>query len=397
MSSSHISPRNVTLSIVKAIGIILMVMGHAGCPGFLCTLLYEFHMPLFFIAAGYFFSSRYLSDEATYVKKRIRRLYVPFVLWSVFFLLLHNGMFRLGVLNERFGNIAGGVTHPYSWHQMQQNLWNILCSMAGYDQFLAGAFWFFRALFVASIAYLVACKLALGMQHWLAGRFSWRRWHDDCWWIPLTVALAALLLAVWKTGEGLRILPLVQGGYREIMGTFFFACGHLFRCSVTRSFSSPVLAGWLRPRWWKALLLAAVVWAFACWAPASMDWKSDLVRCLSLPLPALAGFLFCCMVAVWLSRHGGRMGRWLAWCGDHTLSVFVLHLLAFKVVSLVKIAWYGLDPMQIGCHTVIHEHVHDDAFWLLYTLVGVGLPLLLDGTCQRVKRHFAKSECQNCG
>ena len=46
MSTSHISPRNVTLSIVKAIGIILMVMGHAGCPGFLCTLLYEFHMPL---------------------------------------------------------------------------------------------------------------------------------------------------------------------------------------------------------------------------------------------------------------------------------------------------------------------------------------------------------------
>lgn len=112
--------RNTVISICKAIGIILMVITHSECPSALCTFAYEFHMPLFFITAGYFFSVKYLSDEATFVKKRIKGLYLPFVKWAVFFLIIHNWMFDLGILNEKYGNPGGGVTHPYSWHQMQQ-------------------------------------------------------------------------------------------------------------------------------------------------------------------------------------------------------------------------------------------------------------------------------------
>lgn len=48
---------------------------------------------------------------------------------------------------------------------------------------------------------------------------------------------------------------------------------------------------------------------------------------------------------------------------------------AYKLVSLLKIWWYGLDPRQIGCHMVIHDYAATDGFWILYTIVGVGLPL----------------------
>ena len=51
--------RNTVISICKAIGIILMVITHSECPSALCTFAYEFHMPLFFITAGYFFSVKY--------------------------------------------------------------------------------------------------------------------------------------------------------------------------------------------------------------------------------------------------------------------------------------------------------------------------------------------------
>ena len=118
--------RNTTISIAKGIAIILMVIAHAEAPGWLCKFIFEFHMPLFFITAGYFFSLKYLNDEATFVKKRVKGLYWPFVKWAVFFLIIHNWMFDLGILNETFGNEAGGVTHPYSWHQIQQNLWTIV-------------------------------------------------------------------------------------------------------------------------------------------------------------------------------------------------------------------------------------------------------------------------------
>ena len=98
--------RNETISICKAIAIILMVMGHADCPSWLSAFLYEFHMPVFFAAAGYFFSVKYLDDEMTFIKKRAKGLYWPFVKWAVFFLIIHNWMFDLGILNETFGNDA---------------------------------------------------------------------------------------------------------------------------------------------------------------------------------------------------------------------------------------------------------------------------------------------------
>ena len=113
MTKQDMGKRDTTISICKALGIILMVITHSGSPGKLCAFAYEFHMPLFFITAGYFFSLRYLNDEATFIKKRIKGLYIPFIKRSVIFLIIHNWLFKLGILNEKFGNISDDGTNPY--------------------------------------------------------------------------------------------------------------------------------------------------------------------------------------------------------------------------------------------------------------------------------------------
>ena len=218
--------RDTTISIAKGIAIILMVIAHAEAPGWLCKFIFEFHMPLFFMTAGYFFSLKYLNDEATFIKKRIKGLYWPFWKWSVFFLIIHNWMFDLGVLNEVYGNEMGGVTHPYSWHAIQQNLWNITTAMGGYDQFLCGAFWFFRGLFVASILYLIIYKAVDAGLSRLAGfcRIPGFSGLSGRVITPYLICLIMLLLCGWKTYEGLKVVNLVQGGYRDMMGCFFFGC-----------------------------------------------------------------------------------------------------------------------------------------------------------------------------
>ena len=351
--------RNTAISICKAVGIILMVIGHSECPPVLNTFLYEFHMPLFFITAGYFFSLRYLDDEATFVKKRLKGLYLPFLKWSVFFLIIHNWMFDLGILNEQYGNAGGGVTHPYSWHQMQQNLWTMATAMGGYDQFLAGAFWFFRGLLVASVAYLVLFKIYDSAAARL-GRQAWRQMA-----IPFAICATALALGAWKTCEGLRVTNLIQGGYREIMGIFFFGCGFIFK----------QLRDKYKIKWWTTAMFAAVTFAFSRLAPSSMEWNAGFVKFLRLPIPAVCGFLMTYNLSVWLDKHGGQLRRFLVFCGDNTLPIFVFHIISFKVVSLMKIWYYGLDFAQIGCHMVIHDHSREDCFWILYTIAGVGIPL----------------------
>ncbi len=92
------------ISIAKGIGIILMVVGHSGCPPFLRDYIYMFHMPLFFIISGYCFKNKYLSDFKTFANKRIIGLYFPFVKYGVLFVLLHNLFYRIGVFNADYGS-----------------------------------------------------------------------------------------------------------------------------------------------------------------------------------------------------------------------------------------------------------------------------------------------------
>ena len=40
----------------------------------------------------------------------------------------------------------------------------------------------------------------------------------------------------------------------------------------------------------------------------------------------------------------------------------------------MKIHYYNLDFNQIGCHMVIHFN-HTDFFWIIYSIVGVAVPI----------------------
>lgn len=335
-----------------------MVMCHAGCPSMLGRFFSEFIMPMFFMTAGYFFSAKYIDDWGLFVKKRVKGLYWPFVKWSVVFLVLHNVFFAVGLLNEKYGTPSGGLVHPYSWHAFEQRLWNVVTAMGGYDEFLNGAFWFFRALFVASLLYLAVFKL-YDFAAKRCGR-DWRRWT-----IPVAVTLTALLLAVWKTSEGLRVTNLVQGGYRDIMGMFFFGCGYLWR----------QLRQYYKPTWRTTLLLFVVVAVFSVHAPAGMPWRGSLVECLSLPVPAVCGVLMVYNVSCYINHIGGLPRTFLVYCGNNTLYVLVFHFLAFKIARAMKICYYGLDRAQNGCHPVIQVH-SDDLFWIVYTVCGVAIPLV---------------------
>ena len=372
--------RNTVISIAKGIAIILMVIAHAEAPGALCAFIFEFHMPLFFITAGYFFSLKYLNDEATFVKKRVKGLYWPFVKWAVFFLIIHNWMFDLGILNETFGNEAGGVTHPYSWHQIQQNLWTIVTAMGGYDQFLCGAFWFFRGLFVASILYLIIYKVLFSCLPSRVKSF-----------IPYLICVLMLLLCGWKTYEGLRVINLVQGGYRDMMGCFFFGCGFIFRQFVDAYHKATDRLYVSLP---VTLVCAIVVFLFSKYLTANMNWRSTYTQFLSLPLPALLGFLMTYNISRWIDGSKGWVKRFLVYTGDHTLYIFIFHIVAYKTVSLLKIWYYGLDPRQIGCHMVIHDYSQQDYFWILYTIAGVGIPLFGTWLASLIRECRASSESQ---
>lgn len=347
--------RETKFSILKAIAIICVVLSHAGISGWLFNFVFIFHVPIFFICAGYFFNTKYLTDERTYIVHRFKGLYLPFVRWSLFFLLIHNVLFPLGILSETYGNAGGGVTHPYTWQQFSQHAWSIVSNMSGYDQFLCGAFWFFRALLLASIGFLLMFKL-------LNRSAQLRDYKHTAW----GVLFITLLLITWKTTTQLNLTGVAQGGYRELMGMAFMTAGFLLKQYEVCD----------KLNWKTALTSGTILLLASCFFPSSMVWNPNFTQFISLPLPAIAAFVMFTYISAWIDRHPGLIKRTFAYIGEHTLYIFAFHLVAFKVVSALKVWFYDLPWEAVGGHPVVITPANNWIWVILYLAAGVILPLL---------------------
>ena len=376
VAASKDEERSTRFTLLKAIAIICVVMSHAGIRGWLFDFVFIFHVPIFFMCAGYFFHTKYLTDERTFVLHRFKGLYWPFLRWSVFFLVIHNLLFPLGLLSEQYGNAGGGVLHPYTWHEWSQHLWSIVFNMSGYNEFFCGTFWFFRALLIASLLFLLLFKVFSRSEHFVS--------HKQVGWGILGTAL---VLTFWKVTTGLTMTGVMQGGYRELMGLLFMAAGFLIRQYkliklVTWQVAVPC-----------ALLLIVASFAF----PSSMVWNGTLYDFLALPIPAIAAFIALAWACGLIDRYILWARRALLYIGDRTLYIFAFHLVAFKVVSALKIAFYGLPWEAVGGHPTVLQPQSNVLWVLLYTIVGVALPLLWLEGYHRVASHVTITEKQAVG
>lgn len=68
--------RDDAIDIAKAIGILLMILGHChGIPWILRNFIFSFHMPLFFIFSGFFYKTPQNMNEM--VKKKCETFGCP--------------------------------------------------------------------------------------------------------------------------------------------------------------------------------------------------------------------------------------------------------------------------------------------------------------------------------
>ena len=197
-----------TVSIAKGIGIILMVVSHSGDPDVLNRFIYAFLMPMFLFLSGYLFDIKYLDNKKLFLKKRLKSLYLPFVKWSLIFLLFHNLLAGCGIYDEY-----------YTWR-------TLVLRAAGAVAFrdtdeLLKTFWFLRDLFWASmisLCFLWTCRHAI------------KRWSARSRIIELSATSMMIIacLAIASFGRYFPInIPLM--GSHTAMSVACFLAGFIFR------------------------------------------------------------------------------------------------------------------------------------------------------------------------
>ena len=142
--------REIWADNAKAIGIFLMVLGHNVLANDgVFDFIYSFHMPLFFILSGYFSSAKQ-ELFLPYLKKNVKALLVPYV---VFYLLtLPFGMFVIW---------AHPYNHPYDgWLEfiMKPLIGLFTVKTTSFAFHTNGPSWFFVALFIVKLLFYIPKK-----------------------------------------------------------------------------------------------------------------------------------------------------------------------------------------------------------------------------------------------
>lgn len=342
--------RDATVSITKAMGILLMVFCHAGCCygfGLLHQCIYAFHMPLFVLMAGYCFKQEYCDRRLDFAKRRFKGLYLTFAKWTLIFLLMHNAACAL-----LQGSAWAGVLKPEPWLGTIKEAFLLYPSSP-----LLGAYWFVRELFLASILFIVCIK---GI-----------RLHPWAWALGIeTLAVATFALGIDSS---------VTHPYLTLTCTAYYCVGY----AVTRERGG--MPAW-NSRWWVTVVLATAVVLESTQWPGAMNGPRSAAFMPLYFVCAVAGTLvtFNCSLAI--GRHGAKwLSQGLCYIGDHTLSILTGHLLVMKLINVGLTLLMRLPAERINDYPYIK-----DLMWArpIYFISGVGVPLLLQWLWQRTKRQL---------
>lgn len=336
--------RNTALDITKAICIILMVIGHSGCPDYLHRFIYMFHMPCFFFISGYLLNDKYLTDLKTGLWKKIKGSYYPFVKWSVLFLLLHNAFAYLHVYDA-----------SYSSKEIAIKLVRIL-TMTGSEQLLGG-FWFLISLCWASIAAIIF--------------FHFMQRTNKLTDISNFLGVI-LLLAITSLWNHLPVKLPSQFEEQTLLATVFYMSGHIYR-KIDSKYNYPYVI---------RLALFVIPAIAAMFMSLSMDCKSSVV--LLYYAIAICGTIATMQLSKWLSHT--RIAPLLAYIGDKTLYILTFHFLSFKLVSYVYIELNYLPLEYLAQFPVLK--VINSWTWIVYTFVGISLSLLIWKLVNKVPKYL---------
>lgn len=328
------------ISNAKAVCIILMVIGHSGCPEYLCNWIYLFHMPCFFFVSGCLFNEKYLSAVWHGIRRRIKGLWWPFVKWSVIFLLLHNLFFSLHFYQR-----------SYSWTDIWIKLFHII-TLTGSEQLLGG-FWFLKELLYASIISLVFMRLGKNLTVNIKG---------------CSLAGSAILLILsfivgllpFKIPTISSVTMLATSYY--LTGIWFYRWQNKYKYNVTVGFV--------------ALMTIFIMSFFFVGSMQIQGWSIFIYFAISLvgifAVINLAGICQRSCVAVFLDYVGMK-----------TIYILVFHFISFKLVSLIKIWQYDMPLSTLSSFPVIDEY--NTFYWIIYSFIGVIVPLVLWESTQKIR------------
>jgi len=350
--------RNRSMDIAKAIGIILVVLGHSNSP--VTKIIYLFHMALFFFISGYFYKDNYTKEPIKFIKKKILGLYVPFVSFSVIFILFHN----LFIYLQFYNSIFAGASREY---EVLNKSFNILDTIKNIikvlflgqtDRLLGGALWFLVALLIASIFFNIISYLILklNIKHEI---------------LRGGVVLLCFIIAYLSTHlkfnfHGLNTAIIAMGIF--YLGYLYHNYSIKLKIKLKLSYSIG------------AFILLIILSNFGSINMASNHYTNIIYFIGN----SILGIYLTLYLSNLIANKFNKIYL-LDYIGKNTIYILGLHFLSFKLIDIIKISIYQYPSYMIGKFPVIDG---SNGWYIIYTISGVILPLGVKFVYDKLKRLY---------
>lgn len=358
---------NAAFGILSALGILMIVAGHAGYDILTVGGLfpyYSFHVPLFMFISGYFYRREEEERPLFYLKKKAKRLLLPYFIWNVIYGIVAWAL-------RSFGGFALGDAISLKSLFLDPFL-------NGYQFLYNFAAWFVPVLFLTEMMNL-CMRLVL------------KKLRLDSEWLILMGTLL-LGMAVVQLSIGGHVWGLYRTPGRILFLYPCFQMGQFYK----RKLEARDTLGNLP--YFAIVTGVQVVLSVCCNGLAySSVWCTGFANGPVIPyVTAVSGIAFWMRVARVLApvlgerQRGGDAaqnpaGGFFLYLGRNTYAVMMHHIMAFMLVKMVLAgiathtgyladfdfaAFYG----NIDYYYLVKG---SEAFRMVYLAAGVALPLLL--------------------
>ncbi len=349
------------LYIFRALGIILMVFGHSGIYGrmlgsFLSpfNFVYLFHMSLFFFYSGYFFREKNIDTPLVFLRRKVMGLYYPMIKYGLLFLLLRNIMIPLHLSSQ---------TPFVSWQNFLES--GLFPTLRFYDtEQMIGAFWFLRVLFFVNLIFWALL--------WVSRLLGGERYK--IYVLSFGIVSLSALGYYYNAHDMWPFLNWV----RELCVLPIFFVGYLMGSNKLKI---PI-------KWWIAL--PALAWLIYL-SPNHFIGIGQYV--FGTPWFFLSTSFCGIYFTMWVAERISVMPRVVSlaftYIGERTFDILIWHFFSFKLVSYLRIVISDLPIERLAEFPILDPTGRFD--FIAYTIVGVGLPLLMVPIANRIGSYLKRA------
>lgn len=349
--------RNKVLDIIRAFGIILVVLGHCTSNLLLKRFIYIFHLPLFFLLSGYLYNEKSSKEPWSFVGNKMKKFAKLYILYGSFLVIFHNVFLAMGVFdsNQIGYNINTTIVGIFNSFLFQSN------------ELFSAAMWFIPVLLVSMIIYnfityyTMNCKNNKEIKRTI---------------LVFLITLLGLYFARRNNNVGLQyqtsliVLPFIHLG--QMIKLYF--------------------KDKLKPNVIASIIILIVTFICLNVFKGDVELSENLVwnPILFYGLASLLIYVVY-VISYYIEKYSKKVTSILSYIGANTFQIMCLHIMCFKIVDFIIINLITKDYSILSKFTYSYK-----SLTIVYTLIGVFMPIIIVELIKKLRTIIDNKVLKKC-